>query len=113
MAQVVNASVGQPRFRTMFLSIFAMLALVIASLGIYAATSHRSCSEHECSAFDVALGATAGDVLRLVLGRAAVLIVSGLGLGLAASFTLARLEQAALRPRDCGLSEFPVRASTS
>jgi putative ABC transport system permease protein len=37
------------------------------------------------------VGATAGDVLRQVLGRAAIQIVAGLGLGLAASVALTRL----------------------
>lgn len=71
MQQLVSASVGQPRFRTMLVAAFSILALAIASMGIY--------------------GATKGDVIRLVLRRAAVLIGIGLSLGLIGSAIVARL----------------------
>lgn len=90
MEQLVSSSVGQPRFRTVLLAVFSMLALVMASIGIYGVTNYAVMQRTKEFGICVAIGATAGDVLKLVLGRAAALIVAGLSLGLVASFALTR-----------------------
>jgi putative ABC transport system permease protein len=91
MEQLVSSSVGQPRLRTVLLAVFSMLALVMASIGIYGLTNYTVTQRTKEFGIYLAVGATAGDVLRLVLGRAVVLIVAGLGLGLFGSFLLTRL----------------------
>ncbi len=91
MEQFVSASVGQPRFRTALLAVFSILALVIASIGIYGVMNYLVIQRTREFGIRLAVGATEGDVLRLVLGRAAVLIVAGLCLGLLGSVVLARL----------------------
>jgi putative ABC transport system permease protein len=91
MEQLVSASVGQPRFRTFLLSALSILALVMASIGIYGVTNYTVVQRTREFGICLAVGATAGDVLRSVLGRAVVLIVSGLSLGLLTSFALTRL----------------------
>jgi putative ABC transport system permease protein len=91
MEQLVSASVGQPRFRTALLAVFSILALVIASIGIYGVMNYLVVQRTREFGIRLAVGATEGDVLRLVLGRAAVLIVAGLCLGLLGSVVLARL----------------------
>ena len=91
MEQLVSASVGQPRFRTALLAVFSILALVIASIGIYGVMNYLVIQRTREFGIRLAVGATEGDVLRLVLGRAAVLIVAGLCLGLLGSVVLARL----------------------
>src|SRR5207249_8972690 len=81
MEQLVSASVGQPRFRTALLAVFSMLALVIASIGIYGVMNYLVMQRTRELGIRLAVGATGVDVLRLVLGRAARLIAVGLCLG--------------------------------
>ena len=85
MEQVVSGSVAQPRFRTVILGAFAMLALVMASIGIYGVMNYLVIQRTREFGIRLSVGATRADVLRLVLGRAAVLIGAGTGLGLAGS----------------------------
>ncbi len=91
MEQLVSASVGQPRFRTILLTALSILALVMASVGIYGVTNYMVVQRTREFGIHLAVGATPGDLLRLVLGRAAVLILAGLGLGLLASLALTQL----------------------
>ncbi|PYQ17872.1 MAG: hypothetical protein DMF81_26600 [Acidobacteria bacterium] len=91
MEELVSASVGQPRFRTALLAVFSILALVIASIGVYGVMNYLVIQRTREFGIRLAVGATEGDVLRLVLGRAAALIVAGLCLGLLGSVVLARL----------------------
>lgn len=91
MEQVVSASVGQPRFRMILLAAFSVLALAIASVGIYGVMNYLVSQRIREFGIRVAMGATKGDVLRLVLGQATVLIAAGLFLGLLGSAMFARL----------------------
>src|SRR6266566_408588 len=91
MRQLVSGSVAQPRFRTMILAAFSMLALVMAAIGIYGVMNYLVIQRTREFGIRLSLGATGGDVLRLVLGRAAMLIAVGLCLGLLGSVVLARL----------------------
>jgi predicted permease len=91
MEQLVSGSVAQPRFRMLILAAFSMLALVMASIGIYAVMNYLVIQRTREFGIRVSMGATRGDVLRLVLGRAAVLIGAGTCLGLAGSAGLVRL----------------------
>ena len=90
MDQVISASVAQPRFRTVILAAFSMLALVMASIGIYGVMNYLVIQRMREFAIRVSMGATRADVLRLVLGRAAALIGAGTLLGLAGSVGLVR-----------------------
>jgi putative ABC transport system permease protein len=91
MEQLVSGSVSQPRFRTVILVTFSMLALVIASIGIYGVMNYLVIQRTREFGIRLSVGATRGDVLWLVLGRAAVLITAGTCLGLAGSVLLVRL----------------------
>src|SRR5215831_15139752 len=75
----------------MLLSAFSILALLIASVGIYGVMNYLVSQRTREFGIRVAIGATEGDVLRLVLRQAAVLIVSGVGLGCLGSALFARL----------------------
>jgi putative ABC transport system permease protein len=91
----VSASVGQPRFRTWLLAALSLLALVMASIGLYGVTNDAVVQRTHEFGICLAVGATSADVIRLVLGRAARLLFAGLALGLLASaaltWTMARL----------------------
>jgi predicted permease len=91
MEQLVSGSVAQPRFRMLILAAFSMLALVLASIGIYGVMNYLVIQRTREFGIRVSMGATRADVLRLVLGRAAALIGVGTCLGLAGSVGLVRL----------------------
>src|ERR1041384_155934 len=91
MQQLVSGSVAQPRFRAMILAAFSLLALVMASIGIYGVMNYLVIQRTREFGIRLSLGATPTDLLRLVLGRAAILIGSGTCLGLAGSVLLGRL----------------------
>jgi putative ABC transport system permease protein len=91
MEQLVSVSVAQPRFRTVILAAFSILALLMASIGIYGVMNYLVIQRTLEFGIRLSLGATQGDILRLVLGRAAVLIGVGLCLGLLGSVLLVRL----------------------
>lgn len=90
MQQVVSGSVAQPRFRTIILTAFSLLALVMASIGIYGVMNYLVIQRTREFGIRLSLGATKTDLLRLVLGRAALLIAIGAGLGVAGSVLLVR-----------------------
>jgi putative ABC transport system permease protein len=91
MEQLVSVSVAEPRFRTVILAAFSVLALVMASIGIYGVMNYLVIQRTREFGIRLSVGGTQGDVLRLVLGRAAVLIGAGLCLGLSGSVFLVRL----------------------
>jgi putative ABC transport system permease protein len=91
MDQVLSLSVSQPRFRTALLVVFSTLALLMASIGVYGTTSYSARQRTREFGVYIAMGATARDVLRTVLGRAAIVIAIGLALGLVASVGLTRV----------------------
>jgi putative ABC transport system permease protein len=91
MKQIVSVSVGQSRFRTALLLTFALLALFVASIGLYGVMSYLVSQRTQEFGIRMAVGASGGDVLRLVLGRAAKLVSTGICLGLLGAILLARL----------------------
>jgi putative ABC transport system permease protein len=91
MADVVSASVSPPRFRAVILAGFSLLALVMASIGIYGVMNYLVIQRTREFGIRLSVGAAPGDVLRLVLRRAAVLIGVGTIVGLAGSVMLVRL----------------------
>jgi putative ABC transport system permease protein len=91
MEQLVANSTALRRFETWLFGLFAALALVIATVGIFGvisyAVSHRT---HEIG-IRMALGAQVGDVLRLVVSQGIKLALIGVALGLAAALALTRV----------------------
>jgi predicted permease len=77
-------------FGTLFLT-FALIALVIASVGIYAVIAQSTAARTQEIGVRMALGATSGSVLAMVLKSGARQLAGGLVLGLAAAFPAARV----------------------
>jgi putative ABC transport system permease protein len=91
MQEYLAAAVAGPRFIVVLLEIFGGVAVILAALGIYGVISYSVTQRTHEIGIRIALGATAGDVLRLVLGQGMKLTVIGVLLGLGASALLTRL----------------------
>jgi len=91
MKQIVYGSVGQTRFRTALVAAFALLALFVASIGLYGVMSYLVNQRTREFGIRMAVGASRGAVLRAVLGEAARLVGIGIGVGLMAAAAAARL----------------------
>lgn len=89
--ELIRDSVGTRRFALMILILFAVLALVLAVSGIYSVISYSVTQRTQEIGIRMALGARAGDVLRLVLGQFMRLTVVGVALGLVGAYALTRL----------------------
>jgi len=96
MDQVFSDSAARPRFLAVLLGIFAGLALALAAIGTYGILSYSVTERTKEIGIHMALGATRGSVLGMVLGQGMRLTIVGLVAGLAASFFLTRLLQAQL-----------------
>lgn len=87
---VIGASLTQRRFNMTLLVVFATIALILAIAGIYGTVAYAVAQRTQEIGIRVALGATAGEVLRLVLFDALKPVGAGLVLGMVAAFGLAR-----------------------
>jgi predicted permease len=96
LAESTQMSSTFARMETTFASIFALLALVLAASGIYGVVAYRTQMRTHEIGIRVALGASRGDVLRLVLNQGLRLTAIGLVLGLTLSFVLTRFLQGLL-----------------
>ena len=91
MEQLVAQSVAQRRFGMFLVGIFAALALVLAMIGIYGVVSYSVAQRTNEIGVRMALGASATDVLKMVLKNGMTLALIGVGLGLAGAFAATRL----------------------
>ncbi|HEY9501168.1 MAG TPA: FtsX-like permease family protein, partial [Pyrinomonadaceae bacterium] len=90
MEQIVDQSVAPRRFSMLLLAVFAGVALVLASIGIYGMMSYSVAQRTREIGLRMTLGAQRGNVLRLVISQGMKLALVGVALGLLASFALMR-----------------------
>ena len=95
--------VAAPRFRTLLFGVFAGLAVFLAMAGVYGVMAYAVGQRSSEIGLRMALGASTGSVLRLILGQGVVLAGLGLAVGLAAAIAETRLLTTMLfqvRPND-------------
>ena len=91
MDAVVAESVAQPRFRTFLLTLFGIVALLLATVGIYGVMSYAVTQRTQEIGIRMALGAQISDVRRLIVGHGIALALIGVAGGVAGAFVLTRL----------------------
>jgi putative ABC transport system permease protein len=90
MDQILARTVFLPRLSTTLLSAFAIAALLLAALGLYGVLSYSVTQRTREIGLRMALGASGGSTVGLVIRNSLILIAVGIGLGLAAAIILAR-----------------------
>ena len=91
MDEVLESSVAQPRFSSQLLGLFAALAVLLSAVGLYGLMAYSVTQRVNEVGIRIALGATRGHILRLILKRGFVLTLTGLGIGLIASLAATRV----------------------
>ncbi len=91
MNELLAGSVAEPRFRTLMLGIFAGLALVLSAVGIFGVMAWLVSRRTREIGVRMALGASQGAVLRMVLGEGLRVALIGVAIGLMAAFASSRL----------------------
>ncbi|MPY87176.1 MAG: FtsX-like permease family protein [Luteitalea sp.] len=88
LEQLVAQSVARPRLYASLLALFAGVGLALAATGIFGVMSYAVAQRAHEMSIRMALGARAGEVVRLIMGRAMALAAVGLAVGIAAALAL-------------------------
>jgi len=96
MEDNMTASAAQPRFRTWLLGLFALLALLLSTIGIYGVMSYSVTQRVQEIGIRMALGAQRREVFRLMSGQGLKLALAGVAAGIVASLALTRVLRAFL-----------------
>jgi len=96
MDDVILSSMGERVFQTRILVVFAVLALLLAAVGIYGVTAYSVSERTYEIGIRMALGARGGQVAGMTLGRVLMLVIPGLVLGSAGGLAASRLIAASL-----------------
>jgi putative ABC transport system permease protein len=91
MERLIGESVAEPRYRALLLSAFGVLALILASAGIYGVMSYTVSQRRRETGVRLALGATSGDVMRLVIRDGMRLAGIGVIVGIALAWMSTRV----------------------
>jgi putative ABC transport system permease protein len=88
--QAMAEEVAYPRYYSLLLGVFSAVALVLASIGLYGVMMHAVLERTREIGIRLALGAARRDVVHVVAGRAAMLVIAGVAAGLAGAALLTR-----------------------
>lgn len=91
LPEILDASVAQPKFQTLLLTIFAAIALMLAATGIFGVISYSvSCRTQEIG-IRLAVGASRGDILWMVSRHTLILTMTGLAIGIPCALAASHL----------------------
>jgi putative ABC transport system permease protein len=96
MDEILSDAVAQPRLQTMLLGLFGLVALVLASVGIYGVLAYAVAKRTREIGIRMALGAQTGDVVKLIIAQGMKPALLGIGIGLAFAFALTRVMRSLL-----------------
>jgi putative ABC transport system permease protein len=96
MDHVISSTVSRERFETTLLGVFAATALLLAVVGIYGLFSYIVTTRTSDLGLRMALGASRGSILQMILSEAGILVAVGVSLGVLGSFLAARTLQSLL-----------------
>jgi putative ABC transport system permease protein len=96
LEETLTSMVAEPRLYTVLLGSIAALALVLSVVGVYGVISYSVAQQTHEIGIRMALGAQAGDVLRMVIKRGMLLVLIGIAIGLAGAFAGTRVMQSLL-----------------
>jgi putative ABC transport system permease protein len=91
LEEIKSQSVAPARVRTMLLTTFAGIGLLLTAVGIYGVVSYSVAQRAREMAIRLTLGASPGDLLQLVIGKAMLMVMAGLALGAVAALALTRV----------------------
>ena len=91
LTTLVDDSLSQPRFAMLLLACFGVLALLLASIGMYGVISYSVLQRTQEIGIRLALGAERSNVFRMVLGQGARLAAVGITIGLLAAVGITRI----------------------
>jgi ABC-type antimicrobial peptide transport system permease subunit len=96
MDEIVATSLAARRFALEILGIFAIVAFLLACVGIHGVMAYAISQRTGEMGLRMALGARRGDILRVVLNEAVLIVIAGVGAGLLGSLVLTRFLQTLL-----------------
>jgi putative ABC transport system permease protein len=91
MEQRIQSSISQPRLRMQILMVFALIALILAAIGVFGVVSYSVLRRRQEIGVRMAIGADRSQILKMVLAQTMTYAGAGLLVGLAAAFALTRL----------------------
>jgi predicted permease len=91
VTDIISDSLAAKRFVMVLLGVFAVLALLLSSIGIYGVITYVVGQRRQEIGIRMALGAERANVLRMVLGQAGKMVIIGVAIGIAASLALTRM----------------------
>jgi putative ABC transport system permease protein len=96
MSGYVSDGMAESRFLLLLLAVFAALAMVLCAIGLYGVVSHTTVQRTREMGIRMALGATRGDILRLIIGEGLGFALIGTAVGIAAALATTRALEAML-----------------
>ncbi|HST24218.1 MAG TPA: FtsX-like permease family protein, partial [Blastocatellia bacterium] len=91
LTQAISNTVAQTRFYTLLFALFGIIGLILTLTGIYGVISYTVSQRTQEIGIRMALGAQAGDVLKMLVGHGMVLTAIGIAIGIAMAVALTRL----------------------
>jgi len=91
MEEILATSLAQPRFSATLLGVFAVLALLLAAVGLYGLVAYTASQRTREIGIRIALGAASHDILGMVLAGGLWLVLAGTATGLTIALALTRL----------------------